>query len=31
MSPFSCSVLMMLTGTIGFVCGILYGIWKEYF
>lgn len=24
-------VLMMLTGTIGFVCGILYGIWQEYF
>ena len=24
-------VLMMLTGTIGFVCGILYGLWKEYF
>jgi len=24
-------VLMMFTGTIGFVCGILYGIWKEYF
>jgi len=24
-------VLMMLTGTIGSVCGILYGIWQEYF
>jgi hypothetical protein len=24
-------VLMAFTGTIGLVCGILYGIWKEYF
>lgn len=24
-------VLMMLTETIGSVCGILYGIWQEYF
>jgi len=24
-------VLMVFTGTMGFVCGILYGIWKEYF
>lgn len=24
-------VLMMLTGTIGSVCGILDGIWQEYF
>ena len=24
-------VLMVFTGTIGFVCGILYGIWKEYY
>ena len=24
-------VLIMFTGPIGFVCGILYGIWKEYF
>jgi hypothetical protein len=23
--------LMVFTGTIGFVCGILYGIWREYF
>ena len=23
--------LMVFTGPIGFVCGILYGIWKEYF
>ena len=24
-------VLMLFTGPIGFVCGLLYGIWKEYF
>ena len=24
-------VLMLFTGPIGFVCGTLYGIWKEYF
>ena len=23
-------VLMVFTGPIGFVCGILYGMWKEY-
>jgi len=23
--------LMLFTGPIGFVCGTLYGIWKEYF
>jgi len=23
--------LIMFTAPIGFVCGILYGIWKEYF
>jgi hypothetical protein len=23
-------VLIAFTGTIGLVCGILYGIWKEY-
>ena len=23
-------VLLVFTGTIGFVCGIIYGIWKEY-
>ena len=22
--------LLAFTGTIGFVCGIIYGIWKEY-
>jgi predicted lipid-binding transport protein (Tim44 family) len=26
----SSPVLLVFTGSIGFVCGIIYGIWKEY-